>query len=418
METPKPPKRLIDQLSRLKKTEEDDRVEPFSIFSLRRRQLKESQAHETEKRNPANKSSSHGVHAAVETPDDQGLAGINISPPPPKPSPSPEIARVPSRKATAPPVPVPVVVQETEPPPSSTPESLPAPEAAPEDPVHPPPAFTIATPVPRPKPTGRVGRFLRGARLNASRRLRRFHSRFSPAQILCLYLALPLAFSVAVSWKFLQQAHPAGAPGAESEGAPSVERLTARLVKAFGRNDLDEAESIASSLTNSFPTDPRSYTAVGTVHAYRKEYDQARAAYTKALDLAPDRPEVLFSLAETEFSSRNFANAARAYERLRASRTGGALSTLRLFVCYNAIGDQQAADELLIRYPFPYQSLEWYWVEALKARHEGRREEAERIIATTHTIFGTPAKSQARSFEELGWPEKDLLAPASSGASR
>ena len=247
-------------------------------------------------------------------------------------------------------------------------------------------------------------RWLRFYRKLAGRNVRRFHKRFTLAQILGVYIGVPamISLSLCLSMLLAQPTPRAAARPAEHSILPPAE-LVREVQAALTSQDGRKAKAALAELEKYYPNDPRTFVAGGTVFAHEKKYDEARERYLRALELTSNLPSALINLGEIEFTTGNYPKAAGYYEQAARRLQHNPLVLFRRYLCYSLLGERVKATTVAEQLRLQPNSVEWYFTQASEALRSGNKQEAQRTIATARTLFGERAAAYQESLRKIGW---------------
>lgn len=236
------------------------------------------------------------------------------------------------------------------------------------------------------------------------RNIRRFHNRFTLAQILGFYIGVPGLVSLALCVFLVQAKPPPGVPpSATGPRIPPAVELIRTIQSGLAARDHVLVKAALAELEKYYPNDPRTFVARGTSFAHEKNYDEARKSYLRALELANGQPPVLINLGEIEFATRNYGKAAGYYEQAAKRQPRNPLILFRRYLCYSLLNEQSKASEVANELSSQSNSVEWYFIQASEALHSGKMQEAQRLVATARTLFGKRAEAYEESLKKIGW---------------
>ncbi|MFZ4778725.1 MAG: tetratricopeptide repeat protein [Terrimicrobiaceae bacterium] len=247
-------------------------------------------------------------------------------------------------------------------------------------------------------------RLLRFYRKLAGRKIRRFHARFTPRQIIGFYFGVPAALSLILCLYFFLAKPPRGVtPDMVSRRKPAISELIQQIQADLHGHDPKAALSTAAALEKNYPDDPRTYVAKGTAFARKKDYDEARKSYLHALELAKDLLPALINLGEIEFSSGNYGQAVGYYEQAGQRLPRNPLIMFRRYLCYSLLNEQSKTAGMMKELGTRPDSVEWYFVQASEALHAGKKSEAQRLITAAGTLYGEQAVAYQETLRKIGW---------------
>ena len=157
-------------------------------------------------------------------------------------------------------------------------------------------------------------------------------------------------------------------------------------------NKIDEAAALD-------PNNPEVYNQRGAIYLIPqvRQIDQARANFTKARDLTPDKAPSMFNLAETEFVAGNFAAAEAAFADLveRFPRLPKSMRHLSHFKIIVSMAKQkklgEAESHLAKHFTFLDDTPAYYFAKAVIAIENKRAIEGNEWMAKAQVIFMKPA---------------------------
>lgn len=120
------------------------------------------------------------------------------------------------------------------------------------------------------------------------------------------------------------QLAPAGAAGADPKAAAELQAAAKAGADALRAGNNDEAIAKFTELTTKVPTCSDCFYNLGVAHSNKKEYDQAEAAFKKAIELKPDNGEAYTGLANLYNAQKKFDLAADASAKAAQYSGGGA----------------------------------------------------------------------------------------------
>jgi len=194
---------------------------------------------------------------------------------------------------------------------------------------------------------------------------------------------------------------------------PKLEDLLSASQAAAQRGDSRRASKLASEALTLHPDDFRSHLNAASLKIKAGKLAEAGPDLKRASELAPKNPDPIAMRAEWAFLSGNFKEARDLHRRLYPYSTLiPPIITLQLYVCEMTLGNTVEANLLLEKNPLPSPGLEWFWLNILQTRHQGNPHESLHLAESTLPLYGDQAKAAMNTFKRLGWPERDLLAPA------
>ena len=161
----------------------------------------------------------------------------------------------------------------------------------------------------------------------------------------------------------------------------------------------------------------QTYNLRGAIFTKLRDFEKARAAFRKALELKPGLMEAMFNLAELDFVERHFVEAEKAFRKLKADFPGLRAETVKLidyklFITVllqsNAAGDAKEKEALAMLDDFDYLDdyPVFYYGKAALAFHQDNKEEAEEWMASARRIYDKATQTiYIDALIEMGWVE-------------
>lgn len=202
-------------------------------------------------------------------------------------------------------------------------------------------------------------------------------------------------------------------PSMPPRGA-DLNALTSATKRALDAGATALALQIADRAVAEFPDKPPAYRAKAASLSELGKYDEARELYLKTIGMGGDTVDTRLGLANTEFASGRYREAAAVFRGVSRAVPGAAISHLKLFVSLCLNGDFEEAGRVVEWRPLPSQSPEWFVLEAIKARHEGKASDAQHFLDTSVKLHGKRAEDLQKWIFRTGFPTKDLMAAPES----
>jgi len=181
-------------------------------------------------------------------------------------------------------------------------------------------------------------------------------------------------------------------PDKRTEFAKTFEEAS----RLFQQKRIFEALEKIDSAERIFPDSAALLNLKGIALIEFRSFDKASAALTRALEITPEAPGVLFNLAEISFVTHDWKTAAERFEALLPKLAKGDLGLVRLMhykilLSYLKLERIEEARQMANKYTYLDDSPYFYYAQASLAYHDGKPEEAQQWLARATRIFRTPA---------------------------
>ncbi len=166
--------------------------------------------------------------------------------------------------------------------------------------------------------------------------------------------------------------------------------------KYFQQKRVFEALDEVSKAAAIFPDSPALLNIKGACFVEFRDFEKARACFTKALELQPGVPTIIFNLAEVEFCSQQWQKALDLFvgllpkipEKDTAMRR---LIEFKILLCNVKVGKLAEAKEMAGKYDFLDDSPYHYYANAVMEFQKNDTAKAEEWLAIANRIFRDPA---------------------------
>jgi tetratricopeptide (TPR) repeat protein len=153
-------------------------------------------------------------------------------------------------------------------------------------------------------------------------------------------------------------------------------------------NALHELEDVFANL-------PDLHNLKGACYVEFRDFARAREEFTRAGELSPDNPDILFNLAELSFVTHQWPAAERAFSNVlsltpEANKTMARLVEFKLLLIKIKLGKEEEVKQLAAKYDHSDDSPFHYYAEAALAYREDDTDAAERWLRTAQRIFRNP----------------------------
>jgi len=259
---------------------------------------------------------------------------------------------------------------------------------------------------PLPRALSRERRVVRVVFWRLGRPVARFHRRTSTRNLLFIYLGPLGAVSLVAMTMFIIHGFAKPASGASSLPPEAAKRLLlTQIASQLETNQTDAAWHNIEKLRANSPNDAVVENLAGTVFAMRKDYDQARAAFQKAMTLEPNGVAARNNLAEIEFSTKRYAEAEQLYRALLPQTPRKALTAYHIYLCLLLQHRDTEAKELFALIPSPpsTSSPAWFYAQAGRAFIEGNKAEGQQYLENGRLYYPELSKLYEPSLKQLGF---------------
>ncbi len=202
--------------------------------------------------------------------------------------------------------------------------------------------------------------------------------------------------------------------------------LSQQAYVTFQAGDYAQALGLLSQSDRLKPDQPDGWNLRGMILLRQKAYDQAKAAFARAVALDPNLWAAQFNLAEVYFQRKDYARARASFERLLSQTNRFKEANQWELVQYKALmacvlmGDAPAADKKLAKLPAKGGATPAFlYAQAALAFQRKNPAQAQKSVAAAQTAFPAPINDMfADSLVQAGWqttpPAPSLTALASN----
>jgi len=166
--------------------------------------------------------------------------------------------------------------------------------------------------------------------------------------------------------------------------------------KYFQQKRVFESLDEVAKATAIFANSPALLNIKGACYVEFRDFEKARVCFTKALELQPGVPTVIFNLAEVEFCSQQWKAALDRFTSLLPKIPEKDLAMRRLIefkilLCKIKVGKLDEAREMAVKYDFLDDSPYHYYANAVLEFQKKNTVKAEEWLAIASRIFRDPA---------------------------
>lgn len=192
-----------------------------------------------------------------------------------------------------------------------------------------------------------------------------------------------------------------------------LESMYDNAFRAFDSANYNEALKALDMIDARQPNLAESYNLRGVVYMRQEKYDDAEAAFRKALSIEPKFWNASFNLAEVPFLKKDWSEARNRFEALIAGENQGLepetiqLIQYKILLTFVLQGKANMVDWILNKFELSKESPALYYSNAAIALQQGNEEEANEWLSAAEKHFSAPLnKLYSESFYELGWKQK------------
>ena len=192
-----------------------------------------------------------------------------------------------------------------------------------------------------------------------------------------------------------------------------LESMYDNAFRAFDSANYNEALKALDMIDARQPNLAESYNLRGVVYMRQEKYDDAEAAFRKALSIEPKFWNASFNLAEVPFLKNDWSEARNRFEALIAGENQGLepetiqLIQYKILLTFVLQGKANMVAWILNKFELTKESPALYYSNAAIALHQGNEEEANEWLSAAEKHFSAPLnKLYSESFYEMGWKQK------------
>ena len=192
-----------------------------------------------------------------------------------------------------------------------------------------------------------------------------------------------------------------------------LEEMYDKAFKAFDSANYTQALKALDAIDAQQPDLAESLNLRGVVYMRQKKYDQAEAAFRKALSIEPKFWNASFNLAEIPFLKGDWVEARNRFEALIAGDNKNLQPETAQLIQYKILltfvrqGKENMVDWILNKFEGAKDSPALYYANAALAFQRGNEKEAKEWLEAASKRFTEPLnKLYAESLYEIGWLKK------------
>ncbi len=181
--------------------------------------------------------------------------------------------------------------------------------------------------------------------------------------------------------------------------------------RLYSEKRIFEALDEIAKLDAVFADSPESRNLKASCYIEIRSFEKAIAELTRAVELSPDNPTILFNMAEVYFVTRDWQKSIDIFERLIKTKSFQTnipilrLMEFKVMLAKKKLGKKEEAEALLKKYDDTDDSPYFYFAEASKAFDAGDVAKAEQFLLSASRVFTNPATITAwqDTFIEYGY---------------
>jgi tetratricopeptide (TPR) repeat protein len=195
--------------------------------------------------------------------------------------------------------------------------------------------------------------------------------------------------------------------------------------QAFQQRDLVTARKFIDEADGAEANQTATVNLRGEILMEQKEFDEAEAAFKKALKLDPKFRQAQYNLAQIPFKKKDYAKARERFETLFAQTPGGdknqgaQLLKFKIYMTLLLEGRDSRAQKMMEQFQFTGDTPALYYAQAAWEFKHNNPNKATDWITSAKKIY-SPALNGvfADAFYDLGWMESPALAGSPAPASQ
>src|ERR1700730_13650204 len=194
---------------------------------------------------------------------------------------------------------------------------------------------------------------------------------------------------------------------------------------AFQQRDLATARKFIDEADGAEPNQTATVNLRGEILMEQKEFDEAEAAFKKALKIDPKFRQAQYNVAQIPFKKKDYAKARDRFEALFAQTPGGdknqgaQLLKFKIYMTLLLEGRDSRAQKMMEQFQFTGDTPALYYAQAAWEFKHNNPNKATDWITSAKKIY-SPALNGvfADAFYDLGWMESPALAGSPAPASQ
>ena len=194
--------------------------------------------------------------------------------------------------------------------------------------------------------------------------------------------------------------------------------------QAFQQRDLETARKFVDEADAAEPNQPATLNLRGEILMEQKEFDEAEAAFKKALKIDPKFREAQYNLAQIPFKKKDYETARDRFETLLKQTPGGdknqasQILKFKVFMTYLLEGKDSRAQKMMEQFQFTGDTPALYYAQAAWEFKHNNPNKASDWVASAKKIYSSALNNVfADSFYDLGWMQSPSVAAGPAPAA-
>jgi tetratricopeptide (TPR) repeat protein len=195
--------------------------------------------------------------------------------------------------------------------------------------------------------------------------------------------------------------------------------------QAFQQRDLVTARKFIDEADGAEANQTATVNLRGEILMEQKEFDEAEAAFKKALKIDPKFRQAQYNLAQIPFKKKDYAKARERFENLFAQTPGGdknqgaQLLKFKIYMTLLLEGRDSRAQKMMEQFQFTGDTPALYYAQAAWEFKHNNPNKATDWITSAKKIYSLALNGVfADAFYDLGWMESPALAGSPAPASQ
>src|SRR3981081_2238909 len=187
--------------------------------------------------------------------------------------------------------------------------------------------------------------------------------------------------------------------------------------QAFQQRDLATARKFVDEADGAEANQTATVNLRGEILMEQKEFDEAEAAFKKALKLDPKFRQAQYNLAQLPFKKKDYAKARERFETIFAQTPGGdknqgaQLLKFKIYMTLLLEGRDSRAQKMMDEFQFTGDTPALYYAQAAWEFQHNNPEKAADWTASANKIYSSALNSVfADAFYDVGWMQRPAAA--------
>lgn len=178
-----------------------------------------------------------------------------------------------------------------------------------------------------------------------------------------------------------------------------------RASQLFNQKRIFEALQATKQAGEIFENHPQQINLTGACYVEFRDFEAAKASFSKALEISPDNATVKFNLAEIAFVSNDWDDAKKRFLNLLdnaqlADGLSKELVVFKLLICELKLNNREMAKEYAQRYTEEDDTPFFYLAKAIFEFEQGNESEAESWLGAANRVYGRSMSNSLTAFRD------------------